>query len=307
MDNRDKPRFKDLNEILPIGTAMSVLGFLFTIFSIAVALVFHYCTDWNKRIIWFIGFGGGAFVLTLIIFFRIAYRKMILQGDSDLIKKIKDCYNCAKKKSKDGFHYYGLLNFGELMAVESKLSKDAEPEECKVLIYTSNLATEFDAGFEVKNNREKNIPYIVLYFTNSCNSNQMAELNKCYGKENLIDLSQIDDYKETVDSKLAITIGFDIVIYENSTGDKEGYFCVDLAPSIPSKKSNKSIIAGSIKKVKIVHERLGHITDCVDKCNYEKNRDPFYKRISDSRTKTLYDEIMAIYGKINDTNKEVAV
>jgi hypothetical protein len=281
MSKNNNSLFKDLNEILPVGAAMVAVGVFFTIFSVVFTLIIKFS---NEPIAWLIGLSTFAFIIIFICFFLLAYRRIILEGNNGLISNIKNSYTCAQEKSNDGFHYsYGLLNYDELIDLELRLSKDVNPEKCKVLIYTSDLATELDASNAVKENRDKNIQYIVLYFTNSCNNEQANELFQRYGIKNLIDLSTRDAYKGSFDSELAETIGFDIIIYENSDGEKQGYFCVDFTPSK--------------QKIHKERQRPEHIADCRDKCNYEKRGNPFYKRISKSITETLYDEIMLIFAK----------
>jgi hypothetical protein len=302
MNNKTKLNIKDLFEILSVGTMMTVLSVVFLFFLFVVPLVFHFYSDLNMRINWLFGLGAFTFIAIIIIFFIITYHQIKQESDNDLKERINECYNCAQIKSQDGFHYYGLLNFDELIKRESMLSEDEHPDKCKVLVYTSDLAAEINALKVVRINRAKNVHYIVLYFTNSCNDDQMKDIIYYYGEKNLIDLSKINHYKGTFDSELAETIGFDIMIYENSAEVRDGYFCVDFAPSNTTEKSNMGIVDNSKQISKNFKDRPYHDRYCDNRCNYKKEVNPFYKQISNDLTITLYREIISIYNKYIKTN-----
>ena len=220
-----------------------------------------------------------SFIALWIVLIKCAYstykNNLSLQNE----ERTQKCYSCAKNRLLDGFHYHGLITLKELEKLEEDLSLEENKENCCVLVYTSDLATEKEAEESVRKNRNANIKYIVLYFRNTCNTTETKYLENLYGWENLIDLSKWKDYSDTFDCRLAQTLGFDIMIFQNGQREKRGYFAVDFSTEVACP-----------------------YLDCEERCNFGlKNAgsasEPFYKEISTERVNTLYNEIMKIYKK----------
>lgn len=193
------------------------------------------------------------------------------------------CCICAETKLQDGFHYHGLLTLDELEQYEESLAEDPHPEKCQVLVYTSDLATEKHAEIQVEKNRLSGVQYIILFFQNSCSEKEIQNIKSLYNESNLINLSKEDRFRDSFDGKLSESIGFDIMIFKNSKGEKRGFFAVDFVPENVCRKK--------------------HTPNCDDKCNYgireaknpKEKKDPFYKEISAERVSELYREINKIY------------
>lgn len=285
----NKEQFNE--SILPITTLLGVLGGFFTVFSILYVLIISFCKEEYLRIILLVSEGALALISMFIILFCMAYKnykKYIKENSLNICKK---CLECANSNIKDGFHNHGLLSLKELIAYEGSLAKDPKPSECEVLVYTSDLATEIDAEKAVNDNRDAKVNYKVLFFKNSCNDDGYREIGKLYGEENLLDLSGIEEYKDSFDGKLANTLGFDIMIYKKTnsqSGNMElkGYFAVDFVPADNLPSGNNGNV------------RIDHIPDCKNPCNYgSKNHEPFYKEISSEKAQILYCEIKKLYEK----------
>ena len=297
----NKEKFKDFFSILPFNKVISILGVYFTVGSIFYVIIcyafIHFDVlknnDKYKMALW-IAFGIIIF-LSMWIILAIETKKnqdqtsvINRQGKIVNLKSNLDiCLKCANEKSADGFHYHGLLTLDELKGYEETLANDTNPEDCLVLVYTSDLATEKDAEKQVKKNIFAGVKYIVLYFQNSCSAEELYNIEKLYGKENIINLSVYDKYNQSFDGKLAKTLGFDIMIYKNSNEEKHGFFAIDFVPE------------GSFRNET-------HTMDCKNKCNFgleecqraklpTYKKDPFYKEISSERVIELYREIIKIY------------
>lgn len=301
-----KNLLKELTDILPISYVRSVLGCFFTICSIIYVIIPQLPFDDGKikdnALLYFeilFIFGTITFLSMWITFAFCTYKeqkkniKKDLEKETDLfLQNLHNCFECAKGKVEDGFHNHGLLTLKELENYESSLSDSLHPEKCLILVYTSDLATEKDAEKQVLKNRKAGIPYVVFYFQNSCTHEETEIMKKIYGNNNLIDLSSNDYYKESFDGRLAHTIGFDIMIYQNHDGKKRGFFAVDFIPETNCPRST-------------------HTPHCKEKCNYgilssqrakdpTYRKDPFYKEMSEERVSELYREMKEIYGnKVN--------
>lgn len=269
-------KFSSMQRILPVSTVMSVLGVFFTLTMAIYVIIFQLSPFKNIAVVVLFIF---IFVILWIVLIRFAYvsyrNKLNLQNQ----ERTQKCYSCAKDKLLDGFHYHGLITLKELEDLEGNLSLEENKEKCRVLVYTSDLATEKEAEPSVRRNRDANIQYIVLYFRNTCTTTEFKRLESLYGWENLIDLSKWEDYKENFDCRLAQTLGFDIMIFQNGKEEKKGYFAVDFSTEVACP-----------------------YLDCEERCNFGlKNAgsasEPFYKEISTERVNTLYNEIMKIYRK----------
>lgn len=296
-----KKILKELIDILPISYIRSVLGVISPICSIIYVIISQLFftsdkTKDNTTLYFKILFFGGiiVFLVMWIIFIICAYKEQEKNINKNLEeerllfeKNVKKCFKCAKEKSEDGFHYHGLLTLNELEAYESSLSDTSHPEKCLILVYTSDLATEKDALEQVLKNRESGIPYIIFYFQNSCTHEETEEMKKIYGKDYLIDLSSKDYFKESFDGRLAHTLGFDIMIYQNHNGEKKGFFSVDFIPETNCPRDS-------------------HTPHCKEKCNYgvissQKAKDPsyrkvpFYKEMSEEMVSVLYREMREIH------------
>lgn len=275
----ERPRFKDLNEILPIGSLLSVLGIFFTVFSISYVLTVVFCENFNIRIILFVIESVIAFLSLFITLFIITIKRRNQKTKKAFKNNTEACISCVDSKLQDGFHQSGLLSFQELIEFEGTLADDPHPEECFVLVYTSDLATEKDAEIQVKNNIEKKVQYKVLYFQNSC-GNEVDEVITRYGADNLIDLSKIPEFAESFDGKLSGTLGFDIMIYQKSNGARRGFFAVDF---IEDSRRHKF--------------RPFHDANCRDMCNYGTKGETFYKEMSAERAEELFSGIMHFFEK----------
>lgn len=259
-------------QVLPITTFVAFLGFFF-LFAIIAYAVYKKCQSDDLLAIEFIV----LFVAFLLSFFVAGIKnyKSITKEDSK--SSTLSCLDCIRKKMEDSISDHGLLHLEDLLAIERKLSLSSDPKACKVLIYTSDLATENDAEKEAKENIEKGVQYIVLYFSNTCEPEEYERIKSLYGENNLVKLSKKKKYKESIDGQLADTLGFDITIYQNAGNIIDGYFAVDFVPK------NRPI-------------RSFHNPNCSEQCNYGKGTEAFYKKISYSCTKYLYEEILKIHG-----------
>lgn len=267
------------NEILPFKTGLSCLGYFFLLAIGAYALYVKY----PYKIILIIEIISLLFIF-LSMFFVIGisnYKKKIKREKRD---HTLSCLDCIKNIIEDGFHFHGLLHLNDLLEIEKKLSSNNSPKDCKVLVYTSDLATENDAEAEVTENIKKGVQYIVLYFSDNCTSEQRRKIKRLYGKGNLIHLKE-EKYRDSFDGRLANTLGFDITIYK--VNDKiHGYFAVDFAPQ------------NSPAEV-----RPSHILKCAEQCNYGKQTQAFYKKLSYQWAKRLFDEGLSIQRDVNNRNK----
>lgn len=187
------------------------------------------------------------------------------------------CLDCIRNRMEDDFHKHGLVHLNDLLQIEQKLSESSDPRQCKVLVYTSDLATENDAEEVVNINIEHGVQYIVLYFANSCTPEQNDRIKRLYGEQNLIDLSKKRKNKQSFDGRLAETLGFDITIYNNVDikNKLSGFFAVDFVPK------NRRV-------------RIFHNPNCTEPCNYGRETEAFYKKMSYESTKRLYEEGLSI-------------
>lgn len=275
----ERPRFKDLDETLPIGSLLSALGIFFTVFSIGYVLTVVLCENYNIRIILFVSEAVLAFVSLFITLFIMTIKRRNKKAIDAFKKNTEACIECVESKMQDGFHHSGLLSFQELIEFEGTLADDPHPEQCYVLVYTSDLATEKDAEKQVENNLHNKVQYKVLYFQNSC-GNETDKVEDRYGKNNLIDLSQIPEFAESFDGKLSSTLGFDIMIYQRSNGVRRGFFAVDF---IEDSRRHKF--------------RPFHDANCRDMCNYGTKGETFYKEMSAERAEELFNGIMHFFEK----------
>ena len=269
-------RTKNNNQILPITSFLAIIGPFFTIASIAYVVTILYCDSLEKRIVMFAIEGTIIFVAILLAFFRKGIKKTQQFYESESYKGSQVCLKCIEKKMNDGFHNRGLLHLNELIAYEGELSLSRDPSCCKVLVYTSDLATENDAEIVVKKNIENGVQYIVLYFANTCDTDEYNRIKNLYGENNLVNLSEIDEYKTSFDGLLACTLGFDIMIYKNIDNMIKGFFAVDFVPEK--------------RPIRICHD-----INCEEQCNYGKGTEAFYKEISYERAKQLYEEGLNIH------------
>lgn len=278
--NKDRLSLYKLNSVIPISAVIAVLGSFFAIFSVIYILIVSYCNDINMRIILIIIEGVVAFVAMIVTLFIIAIKKQRKQAT----EKFNSCQACVKSKVQDGFHRSGLLNLSELLEIEEELMEDSCPQMCDVLIYTSDLATEMDAHDVAEKNIKAGVNYRVIYFNNTCDPAVTAEIISVYGESNLVDLSAKPEYKETFDNELASALGFDIMIYKSSNGNKRGFFAVDF------------VTFDEFGKCPF---RPKHSIDCSEQCNCGTHSQPFYKEMSVDRTSELYKEILSFFGGAN--------
>lgn len=275
-------KLKDIKvyQVLPIKIVLDLLGVFFILAICAYALYKKYPLDYLLAIEFII-----LFTVVLLMFFIIGisnHRKIVeKEYENDTIS----CLECIKNKMEDGFHYHGLLHLNDLLKIEEKLSLSSSPKDCKVMVYTSDLATENDAEKVVDDNIKKGVQYIVLYFSNTCDDEEYIRIKNLYGEENLINLSKRKKYKNSFDGRLAVTLGFDITIYRNVDNKIKGYFAVDFVP-------------------KCRPIRSCHNPNCDEQCNYGKETEAFYNEISYRCTKRLYEEGLKIQQKFNQTKKK---
>lgn len=279
-------KFKDYY-ILPIGKCLAYLGNIFTLFFFLCLLIYSKESSVRLFIICVIA----LFLLVFLAFITIGIKDYLDTSEDNTYDGADDCEKCVGEVTKDRFHAKGLLEFDELTSFEKQLSLSSSPQCCKVLVYTSDLATEYDAEDAVNANIDKGVQYIVLYFKNSCSYEDFNKIKKKYGEDNLVDLSEHEDFKNSFDGQLAEKLGFDIMIYQNEEGLLKGYFAVDF---VPEKQ----------------HKRQSHVPYCKEQCNYGKwvssgkKVNPFYKEFSFEITKQLYDEGLEIHKKFLNDKKQ---
>jgi len=264
----------DYNQVLPIKTVLASLGYFFPLAICAYALYNEYQSNYILVIESIL-----LFIVILLAFVSSAIKKYKELSEKEFHKDALSCYNCINSRMKEAFHDHGLLHLQDLLDYEGKLSLSSNPSECKVLVYTSDLATEKDAEKEAIENIAKGVQYIVLFYTSTCSDEEKEKIEQLYGAENLVDLSDKkfgNKYTDSIDGNLAETLGFDITVYQNEQGKIDGFFAVDFVPK------NRPM-------------RSCHKVDCKEKCNYGRKTEAFYKKISVNYTSHLYEEIMNIY------------
>lgn len=270
-------------KVLPFTTLLAIIGSFFTIASIVYVFTNLNSSGHQKILIYVIELAV-LFFVSLLSFVVVGIKNHKAYSELEANEQYQNCLTCINEKIEkieDGFHNRGLLYLDELIEYEGKLGDSKNPQDCIVLVYTSDLATEMDAETVVVKNRQAGVRYIVLYFANSCSSEDYGKIKELYGSENLVDLSKIDDYNSSFDGRLATTLGFDLMIYMDSEHHLRGYFAVDFVPEGRPKK------------------RDFHIISCREICNYGKeNPKPFYKKISFEIAKQLFDEGMEIHSNI---------
>ena len=276
---------KIYSQILPITNLITTLGWYFTITSI-VYVVTNQCCQTNKDITFTIE-GVILFISLLATFFVKGKRQVKEISKEEASNDSETCLKCIEQKIV--FQNHGLLDLNKLLAFEGELASSKDPRNCKVLVYTSDLAGEKDAEIEVKENIDKGVRYVVLYFANNCTTKETEIMENRYGKENLVDLSNSEEYKESFDGKLAATLGFDIMLYKKCDEPVVGYFAVDF-------------VTDKIER--------DHDVECKE-CNYGKmlayGKDkaiPFYKEISPDIAVQLFNNGLKLQKEMLENKNE---
>lgn len=272
-------------ETLPIQSVLGLIGTFYTFYSICYVVTSLYAKTKESLVIASAIEGALLFASMLIAILLVGMKNYKKACEDDAYNNSLKCLECIKSKMEDGFHNHGLLHLNELLEYERTLASDPNPGSCDVLIYTSDLATEKNAEKDVKMNIESGVRYIVLYFSNNCKDEEYERVKNLYSEKNLVDLSRINEYKDSFDGGLAKTLGFDVMIYKKSNGEICGYFSVDFVPEDRP-------------------DRICHDPKCPDMCNYGKeNQTPFYKEFSFEIAKELYVEGLRIQKQQNGEMK----
>ena len=260
------------SELLPVRTVFAIIGPFSTIASVVFVITQSYLGSSQYLLNCLVIESTILLILVFITFFIIGIKNYSSASEFEAYNTSLACLRCIKEKMNDGFHNRGLLYLDELITFERKLSSVPEPSKCKVVIYTSDLATENNVENDVKNNISSGVRYIILYFANTCTDEEYKKIKGLYGENNLINLSKRDDYANSFDGKHALTLGFDCIVYNVGENIIKGYFAVDFVPI------NRPY-------------RACHIPNCQERCNYGKeDHQPFYKEISTDIAKQIYDE-----------------
>lgn len=203
-------------------------------------------------------------ILVLLIFIGfiiVIYFVLKDYSKNEFIQKMELCRNCATDISKYQFANFDFLTFQDLIAIETSLKNDLNPEKCFVYIYTSDISTEDDVETIVVENIEAGVNYRVFYI----DGNPTQKQKELYGAENLIacPASEIDRSAD-----------FDIMIYVDSSKNIKGYFCVNFSKVNGPRPCSQGYT-------------------CTNECHYQ-NENLLYKKIRDDTVdlllKTLRDK-----------------
>ena len=268
MSERIKEYIRSIDQVLPISTSFSVVSLFFSLGTICFALTNYFTKNKeNVNYILFIEFAI-IFLLLLITFCVIGAQQ------SQKISKCKECIN-----QRNGFHNRGLIEFDELLLLESKLNPGSE-----VLVYTSCAITKGKKQEKVlktmtENILQKKIKYTILYFydPDEVVVKELKQAKDKYGEiiNELVKLKKMDEKENSFDSKLATALGFDVFIYKDSKGKTKGFFAVDY------------YLENNNKDCSICPEKI--------KCNFGRENSQevistFYKEMSDYNAVMLYNE-----------------
>ena len=253
---------------------MPLLGIFFTITLFLYVVINKSChSDDNIRNILFVICAAILFVVFLLALFVVEEKNHKAFSEENTYGRSQNCMNCIKTLMP--IHQHGLLYLDELLEFEKELNSNS-----KVLIYTSDLTSELNVVENVvKPNINRGVQYLIFYFTNKCSEKIYNMIKKEYGKNNLVDLSKNEEFKNSFDGRLADTLGFDLIIYKFNENEIRGYFAVDYVPF------NEE-------------GRLCPDPTC-EECN-RKKKDfrPFYKKLSPAIAKHLFEEGINIHKKM---------
>ena len=280
----------ELNEILPVDTVLAVLGGFFTVCSIIYLLVKAYVPKEHHVLVISIS-GLVTFLIMWVIFNIVAYRKrkkqaaITLQEQKEkLVKQLHFCKECSIKKINDGFAYRKLLKEENIEDVEAKMGMDLKPEECNILVYTSDLATLIRRLKVIKTNIEDHhITYRVIYFKDHSQKQRETIVN-LIGEKNLIDANNVPLLRGSKDFDFMRINDTELIIYLDSSSYIQGFLSVDNVPS-------NAIAVG----------RPTHFAECINRCNYGHSysdgvvKEPFYKSLNKEKTRTLYLELSKLF------------
>ena len=288
-DDEEEPKsFTDrLNEILPLDSVAAALGVFFAICSAAYVIIRTNVSDANVMMALAIA-AVVTFLIMWVTFCFIAWWKrkakakaLLIKRKEQLVKQLHFCKDCSLKKMNDGFAYRQLLRQDNIDGVERSLRKDADPKQCNVLIYTSDLATLIRRlDFIRENIEEYEIKYRVVYFSDNSDKYH-DEIVNLIGKENLLSADDVKALKNSKDRDFFTLGDLELIIYLDSFSYIQGFLSIDNVPI-------NAIDVG----------RDAHFDECSNRCNYGYSygdgiveKTPFYKAINKEKARTLYKQI----------------
>ena len=287
-DDEEPKSFTDrLNEILPLDSVAAALGVFFAICSAAYVIIRTNVSDANVMMALAIA-AVITFLLMWVTFCFIAWWKrkakakaLLIKRKEQLVKQLHFCKDCSLKKMNDGFAYRQLLRQDNIDGVEKSLRKDADPKQCNVLIYTSDLATLIRRLDLIRENIEEyEIKYHVVYF-NDNSDKYHDEIVNLIGEENLLFADDVKALKNSKDRDFFTLGDLELIIYLDSFSYIQGFLSVDNVPI-------NAIDVG----------RDAHFDECSNRCNYGYSygdgiveKTPFYKAINKEKARTLYKQI----------------
>lgn len=204
-------------------------------------------------------------VLATLIYMYLSILKVIKENLKKDVETIYEtCKTCAQDATKYEFASFDFYTLEQIVGEERKIGEDARPSDCQITIYTSSLDTEEEEESVrnvVRDNLEKNVRYKIYYLRGIPTEKQL----KMYGEENLIEY--IDDPDENKDLDLAAE--FDIIVFQNSSGEANGFFSINFSTSVAPRPCAQGFI-------------------CENQCHYENDNLLYKKMREDSTSLLLY-------------------
>lgn len=198
-------------------------------------------------------------VFVIIFFVFRVTRRIIMEYD---FTSYEICRDCAQNTSKYEFASFDFYTLNQITDMEKKMGEDVHPTECLITIYTSSLDTEEDEESvreTVKSNLEKGVKYNIYYLRGIPTEKQL----QTYGKNSLIKYKG----KPTENIDLELAAEFDIIVFENSEGEREGYFSINFSTSVAPRPCAQGFV-------------------CENQCHYE-NENLLYKKMRKDSTNLL--------------------
>lgn len=207
-----------------------------------------------------IAFVAILFTLIFMCFSIVKVIKKNLNKDIEMMYNI--CKECAQNTKKYEFASFDFYSLDQIVDIESKMGEDVRPSECQITIYTSSLDTEENeenVRSVVKDNLDKNVKYKIYYLRGIPTEKQL----KMYGKENLVEYIGHPDENKDLD----LAAEFDIIVFQNSSGEINGYFSINFSTSVAPRPCAQGFI-------------------CDNQCHYE-NENLLYKKMREDSTSLL--------------------
>lgn len=214
-------------------------------------------------------FFGVPVAIVAILVTIITMGVIILRAVKNYIAKnveeiYETCKVCAQNTTKYEFASFDFYTLDQIVKIEKKMGEDPQPSECQITIYTSSLDTEENEESVrnvVKENLKKNVQYKIYYLRGIPTEKEL----KMYGEENLIEyIGNPDENKE-----LDLAAEFDIIVFQNSSGETNGYFSINFSTSVAPRPCAQGFV-------------------CSNQCHFENDNLLYKKMREDSTSLLLY-------------------